>query len=84
MTDALKTTAYREAHDTVDARLADALGLTFALDQMVFQHPELNKADDLTSQAISALLNAIRENLIAAESFHQVEWDVLKGPAEAA
>ena len=79
MTRAIDIPGYRDAHNEVDARLNDTLGLAFALDQMVILHPELSKANDMQSQSISALINAIRENTLAAQSFQVVAWEFLGG-----
>lgn len=65
---------YREAHETVDARLNDALGLTIALDQMATLHPGLSGNDD-RSLAITSLINAILESIKSAQSFQDVAWD---------
>lgn len=77
---ALNIPGYREAHETVDSRLIDAQGLTFALEQMMLLHPTLNVADDEKAQALFALARAIRENIVSAISFQDVAWETLKHP----
>jgi hypothetical protein len=73
-----KIPGFADAYNEVDARLANLAGLTFALDTSIRQHPALGTADDMAGQAISALVNAIEDQIKAAESFHQVEWEMVK------
>jgi len=80
---AIDAPGYREAHNEVDARLIDAQGLAFALDQMIELHPALS-GPDMKSQAISSLVNAIRENILAALSFQEVAWASLGGQSPEA
>lgn len=74
---------YREAHETVDARLHDALGLSLALGQMAILHPGLCGRDE-QSLAITSLINAIEERIRSAQSFHDVAWDAQRNVRTAA
>ena len=73
---------FADAHNEVDARLANLAGLTFALDMAIRHHPALGRSDDMAGQAISALVKAIEEQIKAVESFHGVEWEMLKLAAD--